>query len=97
METFVVKVWRPGGDEHLDGRRGTVVHLPTGRGIAFAEAEALITFLVGPSTSPGPTTVTLDQDEIAYIGSLARRHGAVAGRRAWWSRRSTKSLGRLTP
>ena len=51
METFIVKVWTPGGGEHLDGVRGTAAHVPSGRHIAFTEPSALISFLIASSST----------------------------------------------
>jgi hypothetical protein len=45
METFMVRVWRPAGEERSDGVRGTAVHLGSGRHIAFSEPGGLIEFL----------------------------------------------------
>ena len=52
MEAFLVKVWKAGADEPCDGLRGTVVHLASGRLLAFAEPVSLLEFL---SEAPGPT------------------------------------------
>lgn len=47
MESFIVRVWEPGGSESPEGLRGTAVHLPSGRALTFAEPGALIDFLAG--------------------------------------------------
>jgi hypothetical protein len=57
MDTFLVRVWRPDGDERLDGLRGTAVHLSSGRAVTFTEPEALVGFLAdagGPEADPAP-------------------------------------------
>lgn len=47
MESFVVRVWSPGGDDGPEGVRGTATHLSSGASIVFAEPGALIRFLTG--------------------------------------------------
>ena len=49
MEAFLVKVWTPGAADVGSGLRGTVVHLPTGRLLAFTEPSSLIDFLTATS------------------------------------------------
>ena len=46
METFLVRVWTPDGEESPEGIRGTAVHLGSGRSVTYTESEALISFLV---------------------------------------------------
>jgi hypothetical protein len=45
METFMVRVWKPGDGERSDGVRGVAVHLGSGRQITFSEPGRLIAFL----------------------------------------------------
>jgi hypothetical protein len=45
METFLVRVWTPDGEERPEGMRGTAVHLSSGRSVTYTHAEALISFL----------------------------------------------------
>jgi hypothetical protein len=45
METFMVRVWRPGDGERPDGVRGVAVHLGSGRELTFSEPDRLIAFL----------------------------------------------------
>ena len=45
VETFMVRVWRPGDGERSEGVRGTAVHLGSGRQITFSAAHGLIAFL----------------------------------------------------
>jgi hypothetical protein len=45
METFMVRVWRPGGGERVAGVRGMAVHLSSGRQITFSDPQRLIAFL----------------------------------------------------
>ena len=59
METFVVRVWKPDGDERLHGVRGTAVHVNSGRSLTFTEETALIRFLVDPGTA-GDALATAD-------------------------------------
>jgi hypothetical protein len=47
MESFIVRVWEPGGSESPEGVRGTAVHLPSGRELTFSDARTLIEFLAG--------------------------------------------------
>ncbi|MGA9115087.1 MAG: hypothetical protein WB802_15010 [Candidatus Dormiibacterota bacterium] len=57
METFMVRVWRPGDGERSEGVRGTVVHLGSGRQITFSAANGLIAFLreaATPDDGPVP-------------------------------------------
>ncbi len=58
MEAFLVKVWKAGAGEPydgIDGLRGTVVHLASGRTLAFSEPASLLDFLNdGPSREAGP-------------------------------------------
>jgi hypothetical protein len=46
METFLVRVWTPDGEERPEGMRGTAVHLGSGQTVTYTHAEALIRFLV---------------------------------------------------
>ncbi len=41
----MVRVWKPSGEERLEGVRGSAVHLRTGRQITFSQPERLIAFL----------------------------------------------------
>lgn len=59
METFLVRVWTPDGDERPEGMRGTAVHLSSGRSRTYTHADALISFLVeaaaaGRGQTPSP-------------------------------------------
>jgi hypothetical protein len=51
METFMVRVWRPGDGERPEGVRGTAVHLGSGREITFSGAQPLIAFLSEAATA----------------------------------------------
>jgi hypothetical protein len=51
METFMVRVWKPGGDERSEGLRGTAVHLSSGQSLTFSEAETLVRFLEEPAAA----------------------------------------------
>ncbi len=42
MDTFLVRVWRPDGEERSEGLRGTAVHVSSGREVTFTEPEALV-------------------------------------------------------
>jgi hypothetical protein len=53
METFLVRVWTPDGDESLDGMRGTAVHLTSGWSVTFTESDALISFLAEAAGAGG--------------------------------------------
>ena len=55
MEAFLVKVWTPGAADVGSGLRGTVVHLPTGRLLAFTEPSSLIDFLTTTSVPASET------------------------------------------
>lgn len=59
METFVVRVWRPDGDERLLGVHGTAVHVSSGRSLTFPDEATLIRFLVDPA-SAGEALATAD-------------------------------------
>ena len=63
METFVVRVWKPDGDEHLRGMRGTAVHVSSGRSLTFTEETALIRFLVDPA-SAGEALAAVDSPPV---------------------------------
>ncbi|MEO8897322.1 MAG: hypothetical protein ABI352_07015 [Candidatus Dormibacter sp.] len=52
METFLVRIWTPDGEERSEGMRGTAVHLSSGRSVTYTHAEALISFL-GQAASGG--------------------------------------------
>ncbi len=57
MEAFLVKVWKAGAGDPYDGLRGTVVHLASGRILAFAEPDSLLDFLndaPDAEVEPGP-------------------------------------------
>jgi hypothetical protein len=62
METFLVRVWKPDGEERPEGMRGTAVHLSSGESVTYTHAEALISFLVEAATagdrepSPSPSS-----------------------------------------
>ena len=56
MDTFLVRVWRPDGEERPEGLRGTAVHLSSGREVTFTEPAALVTFLADAGASEGETT-----------------------------------------
>jgi hypothetical protein len=60
METFVVRVWKPGADDRPDGLRGTATHLSSGVHVIFTEPDALIRFLAGNLQRVTPTTDPLD-------------------------------------
>jgi len=51
METFMVRVWKPGDGERSDGVRGVAVHLGSGRRITFSEPDGLIAFLGEAATA----------------------------------------------
>jgi hypothetical protein len=53
METFMVRVWTPDGDDWAPGVRGTATHLASGREVTFTEAAALIAFLEDPDPPAG--------------------------------------------
>jgi len=53
MDTFLVRVWRPNGEERLEGLRGTAVHLSSGRALTFTEPLALVSFLADAGGSEG--------------------------------------------
>jgi hypothetical protein len=53
METFMVRVWTPDGDDWAPGVRGTATHLASGREVTFTEAAALIAFLEDPDPPGG--------------------------------------------
>ncbi len=58
MDTFLVRVWRPDGEERPEGLRGTAVHLSSGREVTFTEPQALVRFLADAGSSgaePAPT------------------------------------------
>jgi hypothetical protein len=58
METFMVRVWRPGGGERIEGVRGMAVHLSSGRQITFSEPQQLIAFLGEAATrDDGPASM----------------------------------------
>ena len=45
MEAFMVRLWKPGDGERVDGLRGTALHFASGRQISFSAADGLIAFL----------------------------------------------------
>ncbi len=52
-----MKVWKAGAGEPCDGLRGTVVHLASGRILAFSEPALLLEFLndaPDPEIDPDP-------------------------------------------
>jgi hypothetical protein len=51
METFMVRVWTPDGDDWAPGVRGTATHLASGRQVAFTEAAGLIAFIAEAGSS----------------------------------------------
>jgi hypothetical protein len=53
MDTFLVRVWRPDGEERSEGLRGTAVHVSSGREVTFTEPEALVSFLADAGGSAG--------------------------------------------
>jgi hypothetical protein len=53
MDTFLVRVWRPDGEERPEGLRGTAVHVSSGREVTFTEPAALVTFLADAGGSAG--------------------------------------------
>jgi hypothetical protein len=57
MDTFLVRVWRPQGEERPEGLRGTAVHVSSGRAVTFTAPEALVRFLAdagGPEGDVAP-------------------------------------------
>ena len=57
----MVRVWRPGGGERLDGVRGMAVHLTSGRQITFSDPQRLIAFLAeAGARDPGPAAMRTD-------------------------------------
>jgi len=60
METFVVRVWKSGAEDRLEGLRGTATHLSSGVNVTFTEPDALIRFLAGDLQNPTPTTDPTD-------------------------------------
>lgn len=57
METFVVRVWRPGDRDWSPGVRGTASHLASGRQVTFTDADALLAFLSEVVASGGSDAV----------------------------------------
>jgi hypothetical protein len=53
METFMVRVWKLGGEARSERVRGTAVHLGSGRRITFTEPGRLIDFLGETVTADG--------------------------------------------
>jgi hypothetical protein len=51
MDTFLVRVWRPDGEERPEGLRGTAVHVISGRAVTFTGPEALVRFLADAGDS----------------------------------------------
>jgi len=51
METFMVRLWTPGGDDWSPGIRGTATHIASGKQVTFTEAAGLIAFLSGAAPS----------------------------------------------
>ncbi len=60
METFVVRVWKPGAEDRPEGLRGTATHLGSGVSVVYTEPEALIRFLAGEEQGLRQTTDPLD-------------------------------------
>jgi hypothetical protein len=60
METFVVRVWKPGAEDRPEGLRGTATNLSSGVSVIFTEPDALIRFLTGDQQGLRPTTDPLD-------------------------------------
>jgi hypothetical protein len=72
MDAFLVRVWKPDGDERPEGLRGTAVQLSSGREVTFTEAAALVSFLSdagGPQGELAPAA-SIDQDEPGSIGHV---------------------------
>jgi hypothetical protein len=65
MDTFLVRVWRPDGEERPEGLRGTAVHLSSGREVTFTEPAALVSFLASAGSSQGDLApaATIDRDD----------------------------------
>ena len=66
MDTFLVRVWRPDGEERSEGLRGTAVHVSSGREVTFTEPGALVSFLVdaGGATSDVAPAQRIDRREL---------------------------------
>lgn len=64
----MVRLWKPAGDERVDGVRGTALHFASGRQISFSAAEGLIAFLTEAITAE-----TSQQQEPAHIEPADRR------------------------
>jgi hypothetical protein len=66
MDTFLVRVWRPDGEERSEGLRGTAVHVSSGREVTFTEPEALVSFLAdaGGSTSEVAPAPRIDRHDL---------------------------------
>jgi hypothetical protein len=62
MEAFLVRVWKAGIGEPYAGLRGTVVHLPSGRLLAFSDPSSLLDFL---TDSPPPE---VEQEPSGEVG-----------------------------
>ena len=61
METFVVRVWKPGAEDRPEGLRGTVMQLSSGVSVIFTEPDALIRFLAGDRQGLRPTADPFDE------------------------------------
>ena len=66
MDTFLVRVWRPDGEERPEGLRGTAVHLRSGREVTFTDPAALVRFLADADLSEGDlaSAARVDRDEL---------------------------------
>jgi hypothetical protein len=51
METFMVRVWTPDGDDWSPGVRGTATHLASGKQVTFSEEAGLIAFIADTRSS----------------------------------------------
>ena len=49
METFVVRVWKPGAEDRPEGLRGNGDTSGVGREVVYTEPEALIRFSLAKS------------------------------------------------
>jgi hypothetical protein len=63
METFVVRVWKPGAEDRPEGLRGTATHLSSGVSVTFTEPDALVRFLTVDQQGLRPTTHPIDDVE----------------------------------
>ncbi len=72
MDAFLVRVWKPDGDERPEGLRGTAVHLSSGREVTFTQPAALVSFLSDPGGPEGDLApaARIDRDESGSISHV---------------------------